>query len=81
MYFGGRMATRRWQIPLRPFVPGLNISPPLTLARPARKNQLEQVFFPNSTQDEDPKVCESGMLPVLFYISIDHFKGKLPKRN
>ena len=61
MYFGGRMATRRWQIPLRPFVPGLNISPPLTLARPARKNQLEQVFFANSTQDEDPKVCEPGM--------------------
>ena len=55
MYFGGRMATRRWQIPLRPFVPGLNISPPLTLARPARKNQLEQVFFANSTQDEDQK--------------------------
>ena len=26
MYFGGRMATSQWQIPLRPFV-RLNISP------------------------------------------------------
>ena len=72
MYFGGRMATRRWQIPLRPFVPGLNISPPLTLARPARKNQLEQVFFANSTQDEDPKVCESGMFSSACVVLYQH---------
>ena len=35
MYFGGRMATSQWQIPLRPFV-RLNISP-LHCGQPSNK--------------------------------------------
>ena len=43
MYFGGRMATRQWQIPLRPFV-SLNISP-LTLGSRTKKSAKKFEIF------------------------------------
>ena len=60
------MATRQWQIPLRPFV-RLNISPLLHFGQPSNKigKELRRFHKPPSADNPSLKVVNLNVFPVV----------------